>query len=237
VPAPVFTTGICDPSCPVCHGIGYVRQELPIKHPAFGKVQLCPNAKPRVDLERSGLNEEERSSAWGDLRVVNNIVVAVEAVQCALARGAGWVYLWGNPGLGKTNILKIAVAENLRRGIRSAYAEMSGVMDDLRSAYDEKNPGNEASSRMDYWSGLPLLCLDEFAVVGKETEWLTSKRFALMNARWNLADNRQGVTVMASKVSPETFAEDYLLSRINDGRFAVVHVEGEDVRRYKDWTV
>ncbi|MGB9521744.1 MAG: hypothetical protein ACPL6F_03205, partial [Anaerolineales bacterium] len=30
-----------DPNCPICHGSGYVRLEVPLGHPQFGKIQIC----------------------------------------------------------------------------------------------------------------------------------------------------------------------------------------------------
>ena len=30
-----------DPNCPLCGGVGYIRQDLPINHPDFGKLQIC----------------------------------------------------------------------------------------------------------------------------------------------------------------------------------------------------
>src|SRR5512138_607037 len=30
-----------DPNCPICHGVGFVRQDLPLEHPNFGKLQIC----------------------------------------------------------------------------------------------------------------------------------------------------------------------------------------------------
>jgi DNA replication protein DnaC len=30
-----------EPPCPICGGVGYVRQELPLDHPDFGRLVLC----------------------------------------------------------------------------------------------------------------------------------------------------------------------------------------------------
>ncbi len=30
-----------DPNCPHCHGVGYLRAEVPVGHPDFGKLQIC----------------------------------------------------------------------------------------------------------------------------------------------------------------------------------------------------
>ncbi len=36
------STGLAgDINCPYCHGLGYLRRDLPIGHPDFGKLQIC----------------------------------------------------------------------------------------------------------------------------------------------------------------------------------------------------
>ena len=30
-----------DPNCKICGGLGFVRQDLPVEHPDFGKMQIC----------------------------------------------------------------------------------------------------------------------------------------------------------------------------------------------------
>src|SRR5262245_45724320 len=38
---PRFTDGVGDPDCPHCHGLGYLREDVPVGHPQFGKLQPC----------------------------------------------------------------------------------------------------------------------------------------------------------------------------------------------------
>src|SRR5512143_732096 len=30
-----------DPNCPHCHGVGFLRSDVPVGHPAFGKLEPC----------------------------------------------------------------------------------------------------------------------------------------------------------------------------------------------------
>jgi hypothetical protein len=30
-----------DPDCPYCHGVGFLRRDLPVGHPDFGKLEIC----------------------------------------------------------------------------------------------------------------------------------------------------------------------------------------------------
>ena len=63
---------------------------------------------------------------------------AQEATQTAYRAGHGLVYLYGGFGQGKSLILKIAVTAAVTEGKRAAYANLAGVPDDIRSAYDER---------------------------------------------------------------------------------------------------
>ena len=37
-----------EPVCPICGGLGYIRQELPIAHPDFGKLKQCVCQQQKV---------------------------------------------------------------------------------------------------------------------------------------------------------------------------------------------
>ena len=37
-----------DPNCPFCHGVGYLRADVPVGDPDFGKLQVCVCRRARV---------------------------------------------------------------------------------------------------------------------------------------------------------------------------------------------
>ncbi len=158
---------------------------------------------------------------------------AARAVIDTLSRGSGWVYLWGPPGLGKTLVLKIAVAEMLRRHKAAAYTRMAELIDHLRSAFDARDPSEEAQRRLDWWAGLPLLAIDEFDRV-RNTEYSNERRFLLLDRRYEQALNGKSITIMAANADPATL-EPYLYDRIRDGRFTVVKLEGDSARPGSEW--
>lgn len=52
------------PVCDVCGGLGYVRYELPVEHPDFGKLQRCPNPQcPTVHANRQARYERLTSKS------------------------------------------------------------------------------------------------------------------------------------------------------------------------------
>ncbi|MEI7847150.1 MAG: hypothetical protein WCK35_15230, partial [Chloroflexota bacterium] len=50
------------PGCPICGGLGYLRRDLPLGHPEFGKVSIC-------DCRRKSVTEQVRSRLFSISRL------------------------------------------------------------------------------------------------------------------------------------------------------------------------
>ena len=229
---PLKLAGDCAPDCPVCGGLGWLRGDYPVDHPMFGKMQICPERLPRVLAIESGLQGKELDYTWEKVKSMNNADDGVKATREVLERG-GWVFLWGPPGLAKTLILQIAVAESIRARRAATYVRMVEVIDNLRRSFDTEYGGEEEARRLERWATTPILAIDEFDRV-KQTEYAATKRFELMDRRYADAVRGKTITLMSSNANPRTF-DDYLSSRIMDGRFAVVNLTGTDVRPLMGW--
>lgn len=218
---------ICVPTCPVCGGLGWYN--------AGERLTLCPNVDPLAvyPSTRYGLDDTDRTLEWSAVKKWQNTLDAVKAVKQVLRRGYGWVYLWGPPGLGKTLTLKIAVAEMLRERKQAAYTRMAEILDDLRAAFDARNPSEESQRKLDWWASLPVLCIDEFDRV-RATEYAAERRFLLMDRRYEQALREKSVTIMTSNASPETL-DGYLYDRVADGRFTIVRLAGDSFRPGGEW--
>lgn len=223
----------CSADCPHCGGVGWLRSDLPVGHPQFGRLIPCPNVIQRRDFSRCGLDENDRELTWEAVRDVNNAKVALDVVRSTLEGGRGWVYLWGRPGLAKSLLLKVAVAEALRLGREAAYVDASALFSDIRRAFDSAAPSSEAADRLAYWAGLPVLALDELDKIN-ETGWLREVRFSLLNRRYEDGVRGKSITLIASQTDPARLPEE-LASRVSDGRFETVRVQGDDVRPYEFW--
>ncbi len=219
---------ICQPGCPICGGIGYIKDER-------GRVSACPNVSSRVLYpgERYGLSQAERDLSWEQIGPANGVESAVAAVQQALERGSGWVYLWGPPGLAKTLVLKIAVAVSLEAHRAAAYTRMVEILDDMRAAFDANNPSFESQRRLDWWAELPVLAIDEFDRL-RSTAYAAERRFLLMDRRYENAFRSTSITLMAANEDP-ALLDGYLYDRIRDGRFSVVHLTGSSLRPAMEW--
>lgn len=220
---------ICSIDCEICNGIGWIRRELPISDPNFGKLEPCPNADLyKVYGTRLGLAVEERSLEWTNIKDRENVEEAIEEVTYILSRGYGWVFLWGGYGLAKTLILKIAAAQSIRNKTRACYIRMAEIIDTMRTAFDRQDPNYEGQRLLNVWSEMPVLCIDEFDRI-RETEYASERRFLLMDRRYENALRRQGITIMASNSDPDKM-DGYLADRIADARNRVVHLRGRSAR-------
>ena len=245
-------TGDCSPDCSECGGVGYVHYDVPVGHPKFGKVERCPNA--RVSTHKSSLqageidprvgltSDEVYNLTWGLVKKgVNQADQARDVTRRAYTSGHGMVFMYGGYGQGKSLVLKIAVAAALNEGKRAAYANLAGVLDDIRSAYDEReNKMTELVRRMEWWTSLDVLAIDELDKVG-QTEWARERIFQLLDARYQRAVRQEALTVIAANYQNTDELSGYLKSRIEDNRFVangyVIHLKGTDGRKSmpKNW--
>lgn len=221
-----------DPECSQCRGLGYMRLDLEPGQPHFGELFVCDCAAAQVAAAEarrlasaSMLAPEDLALTWGGIVQTPGIAAAVQAVQHTLARGYGWVYLWGPPGPGKTLVLKTAVAETLRARKPGVIAMWADMLDHLRAGYDAGN----FDERVNAWRTTPLLAIDEYARA-KDSEWVAEARAKIFNPRYeSAASHKRTVTLFSSNYAPER-GEDWFADRIRDGRFVVVEVTGPSMR-------
>jgi DNA replication protein DnaC len=178
------------------------------------------------DLVRKGVNQAEQACA---------------TTRKAFEEGHGLVFLYGGFGQGKSLILKIAVATAVRAGKRAAYANLAGVLDDIRSAYDEReNKMTELVWRMEWWTSLDVLAIDELDKVG-QTDWAKERIFQLLDLLYQRAVRQEALTIIAANYHSTDELSGYLKSRIEDNRFAgngyLIHLKGADGRKSmpKSW--
>lgn len=236
-PRPPHTAvGDGDPHCGICGGLGYIRFDLPVGAPQFGRVYLC-QCRAREAHERaarqleaqSGLEAQDEALSWNRLIAMPGLVVAIAAVQRYLLRGWGWVYLWGDPGPGKTLMLKTAVAEFVRSERSAALITWADLLAHLRAGYTD----DTYDERLQLWRTVRLLAIDEMGRA-KESEWVREVESRLLNYRYEQGViYKRSLTLFASNLA-ETAYDEWLSSRLRDGRNHVVHVESPDLRPAMD---
>ena len=225
---------------------------MPVRHPKFGKLERCSQAQTLVIKQslhageidsRVGLPADElQNLTWGLVKKgVNQADQACDITSRAYISGHGMVFMYGGYGQWKSLVLKIAVATALREGKRAAYANLAGVLDDIRIAHDKReNKMTELVRRMEWWTSLDVLAIDELDKVG-QTEWARERIFQLLDARYQRAVRQEALTVIAANYQSTDELSGYLKSRIEDNRFVangyVLQLKGSDGRKSmpKNW--
>ena len=137
-----------NPPCPICGGAGFLRRDVPVDHPDFGRAIPCDckrreTQQAEVDSLRSssglahlsqmtfasfrpdgiGLNPDKRK----------NLHQAFDCAREFAAEGKGWLLLKGGYGCGKTHLAAAIANDRLARGetppsLDGRYAGEFGVL-------------------------------------------------------------------------------------------------------------
>jgi len=234
-----------DPNCPICGGIGYLRRDLPIDHPDFGKMVPCScRSKEITQSARARLFRMSSLDALKDLRFENfekrgrvglgqhqadSLENAYnQAVNFAEQR-KGWLLLVGRYGCGKTHLAAAIANQAIEAGIATLFLTVPDLLDWLRYAYS----GTEMSfeERFEEIRESPMLILDDFGTQNA-TAWAQEKIFQIMNHRYI----NQLPTVVTSNVAINDF-EGRIRSRLQDPDLVtVVKILATDYRNPTDDT-
>lgn len=234
-----------DPNCPICGGIGYLRQDLPISHPDFGKILPCTCRSAEITQSaRDQLFRMSSLDALTELRFDNfekrgrvglgqlqadSLENAYNQANTFAENRTGWLLLMGRYGSGKTHLAAAIANHAIEAGIAALFLTVPDLLDWLRYAYS----GGEMSfeERFEELRETPLLILDDFGTQNA-TEWAQEKIFQIMNHRYV----NQLPTVVTSNMLINDF-EGRIRSRLQDPNLVtVVKIMAPDYRNPTDDT-
>lgn len=234
-----------DPNCPICHGIGWLRRDLPIDHPDFGKIVPCScRAEEVTQSARSRLYRMSSLAALKDLRFENfekrgrvglgmlqadSIENAYNQSKTFAANCEGWLLLMGRYGCGKTHLAAAIANAAIEANVATLFLTVPDLLDWLRFAYG----GTEMSfeDRFEEIREVPLLILDDFGTQNA-TAWAQEKIFQIINHRYV----NQLPTVITSNMMIDDF-DGRIRSRIQDPNLVtVVKILAPDYRNPADDT-
>ena len=137
---------------------------------------------------------------------------------------AGVVVLWG-----------------LVRGwLRDELGPEAAIADRLREDASTLMRLPELVRRMEWWTSLDVLAIDELDKVG-QTDWAKERFFLLLDLLYQHAVRQETLTIVAANYQSTDELSGYLKSRIEDNRFAgngyLIHLKGADGRKSmpKNW--
>ena len=226
--------------CPICGGVGFMRRNVPVDHPDFGRAVPC-ECKIRetqqaefADLRSSsgithmsqmtfesfrpdgiGLNPEKRK----------NLRMVYEIARRFSQDAHGWLLLKGGYGCGKTHLAAAIANDRLARGEQVLFIVAPDLLDHLRATFA---PTSRASydERFESIRNAPFLILDDFGAQSA-TAWANEKFFQLLNYRYNA----QLPTVITTNRELEEI-EPRLRSRLADASLcAIVTITAPDFRQ------
>jgi DNA replication protein DnaC len=232
-----------DPNCPLCGGLGYLRQDLPLGHPDFGKAIICDCRRQSVtDQVRSRLFSISRLDELRDLTFesfkphgrkgmggmqVQSLEWAFNHSQQYASSLKGWLLLQGAYGSGKTHLAAAIANFAVQMGVPTLFLTVPDLLDTLRFAYDSVDTTFE--ERFEQIRNAQLLVLDDFGTQNA-TGWAQEKLFQIINFRYI---NKLPLVITTNLSLDEIEAR--IRSRLKDPELVTtVRISAPDYRRPMD---
>jgi len=184
--------------CPHCGGLGYVRADVPVDHPDFGKLfpctcRLAEMAQRRLDHLRAVGNLGTLSRMTFDSFVPEghglpsakqeNLRRAYEEARAYAENPEGWLLLKGGYGCGKTHLAAAIANCAVERGRPVLFITVPDLLDHLRAAFGPAS-STGYDERFEEIRTVPLLILDDLGTESP-TSWAQEKLFQILNYRYN----------------------------------------------------
>lgn len=178
--------------------MGFVRKDVDIDHPDFGKAFACPARPVSVSTAVIGaLNESSSIVVLSHMTFDNfmpqglglspekqkNLQHAYDVTFQYATEPRGWLLLKGGFGAGKTHLSAAIANYRLQTGQPALFIVVPDLLDYLRATYSP-NSGVTYDERFESLRGAPLLLLDDYGA-HSATPWAQEKLFQLLNYRYN----------------------------------------------------
>ena len=228
-----------DPNCPHCGGMGFLRRDLPVGHPEFGKLLICPCRNNQISQQvrqrlyaLSHLDELrhmtfENFNPRGRMGLWPQQAESLEHAYNQARRFAqsldGWLLLQGDYGCGKTHLAAGIANFAVSLGVPTLFITVPDLLDSLRFSYQD--PGASFEERFEEIRSAPLLVLDDFGTQNA-TPWAQEKLFQILNHRYI---NRMPLVVTTNLALDEI--ESRIRSRLQDPELvSLVRILAPDFR-------
>jgi len=184
--------------CPVCRGLGYLRADVPLDHPDFGKLVPCPcrlteRAQKRVESLRALSDLDIMSEMTFETFIPEghglspdkqtNLRWAYEEAHGFAQNPNGWLILKGGYGCGKTHLAAAIANACVEQGQPVLFVTVPDLLDHLRATFSPAS-ATGYDARFEQVRKAPLLILDDLGTESR-TPWAQEKLFQIFNYRYN----------------------------------------------------
>ena len=191
------STSLGDPNCPHCGGAGYLRTDVPVGHPNFGRLEICVCRQRDVSQqvrerlyslsrldELQGLTfdtfQPRGRQGLGEMQASSLEIAFNQAYHYAKTLN-GWLLLQGGFGCGKTHLAAAIANYAVEMGVPTLFLTVPDLLDMLRFSYDSEDTTFEG--RFNEIRNAALLVLDDFGTQNA-TGWAQEKLFQILNYRY-----------------------------------------------------
>jgi DNA replication protein DnaC len=219
--------------CSQCGGAGYVRMDLPMEDPSFGKPVPCRcrerewEERRRLDLRRFSSLDPFYDKTFETFNPkVPGVREAFDAARRYADDPQGWLVLRGGYGCGKTHLAAAIANAHLAAGAHVFFSIVPDLLDHLRAAFA---PTSEIryDEMFERVREAGLLVLDDLGAENG-TAWATEKLFQIINYRYNF----RMPTVITTNSRLLSHMDERLSSRLSDiGLVHTIVLEAQDYRK------
>jgi DNA replication protein DnaC len=186
-----------EPECPICHGVGFVRQNLPISDPNFGRLVPCTCQANHRDGKQAAITAnlnrlvDYANKTFDNFSVKGRMGLGDEQEKSLnVARShaeqfsrdlKGWLLFCGGYGCGKTHLAAAIANHAAGLGIPTLFLTVPDLLDTLRASFNSAE--DPYASRFEEIRNVQLLVLDNLWTQNA-TSWALEKLFQLFDHRY-----------------------------------------------------
>ena len=234
LPNPVPAPPTPEPDCKICNDVGFLRSDVDVGHPDFGRLIDCEctvrkrKLRSESDLDRRSSLNAFHDSSFDDFD--QHISGMEEAFDIAYAYSRGqtkpWLLLSGPVGVGKTH-LAVAIGKHSKEvdNLEVIFTVVPDLLDHLRASFDPKAE-HAYDDRFNQIRNAQLLILDDLGTENA-TPWAREKLFQIINHRYT----ERFPTIITTNTDLAKI-DDRIASRIMDNRLTeFIEIDAQDFRR------
>jgi len=226
--------------CPICHGLGYLRADVPVDDPDFGKLVPCSCRMTKLAAQRVAALRSESDLGLLSRMTFETFVTdglslpadkqanlrwVYEEAHTFAQNPEGWLILKGGFGCGKTHLAAAIANLCIGRGIEVLFTTVPDLLDHLRATFSPTSP-ILYDTRFEQVRTAPVLVLDDLGTESS-TPWAQEKLFQIVNYRYNA----QLPTVITTNYELEEIPLRLRSRLVDFGLARVVSMTAPDYRR------